>query len=108
MPNNDKHRQKQSFNDFLLHIHPNTIPEETLRLNLSWGLGGMALTLVGVLFISGILQLFAYSPNIDSAYRDVINMYSEGSFSGLIRNIHFWSGNLLVIIVTIYPLVCRP
>ena len=102
MPNNDKHRQKQSFNDFLLHLHPNTIPEETLRINLSWGLGGMALTLVGVLFISGILQLFAYSPHIDSAYNDVINMYREGSFSGLIRNIHFWSGNLLVIIVFLH------
>lgn len=102
MQNNDKTSQKQSFNDFLLHIHPNTIPAQTLRVNLSWGLGGMALSLVGVLFISGILQLFAYTPHIDSAYNDVINMYREGSFSGLIRNIHFWSGNLLVIVVFLH------
>ncbi|MBM1002932.1 MAG: hypothetical protein N839_0011015, partial [Desulfofustis sp. PB-SRB1] len=46
----------------MVHLHPRTIPAETLRVTLSFGLGGMAATLVMLLFISGLLQLLSYSP----------------------------------------------
>ena len=65
-------KSRRSFSDFLLHLHPRTVPEETLRFNLSWGLGGMAVVLVGLLFLTGILLLLTYQPSIDSAYSSIL------------------------------------
>ena len=33
------------FNNLLLHFRPATVPERTLRLSLTWGLGGAATVL---------------------------------------------------------------
>lgn len=85
------------FSAFLLHLHPRTIPESTLRFGLSLGLGGMAATLFCVMVISGLLQLLSYSPQPESAYSSIQQLYNVGEVGGFIRNVHFWSGNLLVI-----------
>jgi len=98
------HRRRLSPSDFLVHIHPATIPAETLRFTLSFGLGGMAATLLCLLFISGLFQLLMYAPGIDTAYRSIQLMYADAPLSGWIRNIHFWSGNLLVIVCFLHLL----
>jgi quinol-cytochrome oxidoreductase complex cytochrome b subunit len=82
---------------FLLHIHPKRVAAETLRFSLSFGLGGMSATLLFLLFITGIFQVLSYSPDVGGAYDSVNMMYENASFSGWTRNIHYWSGNLLVI-----------
>jgi quinol-cytochrome oxidoreductase complex cytochrome b subunit len=89
---------------FLLHLHPRKVHSETLRFTLSFGLGGMAATLLGLLFVSGILQLLSYSPQIDNAYLSVQLMYGEGEVAGYIRNIHHWSGNVLVVVAFLHML----
>ncbi len=104
MDNQGKKRGRKSITDFLVHIHPPTLPEETLRFSLSWGLGGMSATLVFLLFATGILQLLTYEPSIDGAYESVRAMYSQVPFGGWIRNIHHWSANLLVIVVSLHLL----
>jgi quinol-cytochrome oxidoreductase complex cytochrome b subunit len=98
-------KRKQFPSDLLLHIHPRTVPLETLRFTLTFGLGGMATTLLLLLFITGVLQKLSYTPDIQSAYLSVKFMYAEGNFAGWLRNIHFWSGNLLVIVTFLH--FCR-
>jgi len=95
-------RGKSLLTDFLIHVHPRTVPAETLRLTLSFGLGGMALTLLCVLFLTGLFQLLMYSPGIDTAYRSIQLMYAEIPLGGWVRNIHFWAGNLLVIVTVLH------
>jgi len=95
---------RKSLTDFLVHIHPPTVPAETLRFTLSWGLGGMSATLVFLLFATGILQLLAYEPSTSGAYASVQAMYSQAQWGGWIRNIHHWSANLLVIVVILHLL----
>ncbi|WP_084554213.1 cytochrome b N-terminal domain-containing protein [Desulfopila aestuarii] len=90
--------KKQFPSDLLLHVHPRTVPVETLRFTLSFGLGGMATTLVLLLFITGILQKVSYIPDIQRAYHSIQFMYTDSNFAGWLRNIHYWSGNMLVII----------
>ncbi len=90
---------------FLLHIHPKKVALETLRFSLSFGLGGMAATLLLLLFITGIFQIVSYTPEIGSAYDSVKMMYGNASFNGWTRNIHYWSGNLLVIVALLH--CCR-
>ena len=87
---------------FLVHIHPRRVPLETLRFTLSFGLGGMSATLIVLLFASGILQLLSYTPEISLAYDSVSSMYGAGNLSGWTRNIHYFSGNLLVILATLH------
>ncbi|NOR26046.1 MAG: DUF4405 domain-containing protein, partial [Desulforhopalus sp.] len=98
-------RKKQFPGDFLLHVHPRTVPLETLRFTLTFGLGGMATTLILLLFITGVLQKLSYTPDAQSAYQSVQFMYAEGNFAGWLRNIHYWSGNLLVIVTFLH--FCR-
>lgn len=99
-------KQKRQFpSDLLLHIHPRTVPLETLRFTLTFGLGGMAVTLILLLFVTGILQKLSYAPEIQDAYRSVQFMHTSGNFAGWLRNIHYWSGNLLIIVTFLH--CCR-
>ena len=92
------------FSSFLLHLHPRTVPTSTLRFGLSFGLGGMAATLICVMFVSGLLQLLSYSPQPENAYFSIQQLYSAGELGGFVRNIHFWAGNLLVVVTFLHLL----
>ena len=88
----------------ILHLHPQTVPRETLRLTLSWGLGGMAAVLVGLMFLTGILLLLVYQPSTDHAYNSILILTREVPFGLWVRNIHHWSANLLVVIAVLHLL----
>ncbi|SDP74195.1 cytochrome b N-terminal domain-containing protein [Desulforhopalus singaporensis] len=89
---------------FILHLHPRTIPLETLRISLSFGLGGIAALLLMVLFITGLLQLLTYEPEISTAYGSVLGMYKNVPITGWVRNIHYWAGNCLVLVAILHLL----
>jgi quinol-cytochrome oxidoreductase complex cytochrome b subunit len=91
-------RKWTAFENLILHLHPRTLPEKTLNVTLTLGLGGMALMLVSLLALTGILLLFVYEPSPDKAYASIITLQDDLLFGQLIRNIHHWSGNILVII----------
>ena len=55
-------------NTLVLHFRPKVVQERTLRFTLTWGLGGMAVVLVVLLFATGLMQKFAYQPVPDRAY----------------------------------------
>jgi len=89
---------------FLIHLHPRRVPAETTRFTLSFGLGGMAVTLFCTLVFSGLLQLLSYAPGMDGAYLSVRQMYANGNLAGFVRNIHYWAGNLLVVVCSLHML----
>ena len=97
-------KSRRSFSAFLLHLHPRVVAEETLRFRLSWGLGGMAVMLTGLLFLSGLLLLLVYQPSTDQAYSSILVLTREIPFGLWVRNIHHWSANLLVIIALLHLL----
>lgn len=89
---------------FIFHLHPRSIPADTARFTLSFGLGGICACLTGLLILTGILQLISYSPRTGEAYHSIQLMYAQGGLGGFIRNIHYWSGNLLVITTVLHLL----
>ena len=97
-------KSRRSITDLILHLHPLTVPRETLRLTLSWGLGGMAAVLVGLLFLTGLLLLLTYQPSTDNAYNSILILVREVPFGLWVRNIHHWSANLLVVIAVLHLL----
>lgn len=98
------HRQpyRNLFNSLLLHFRPKAVPRRTLKFTLTWGLGGMAAVLVGMLFVTGLMLKFAYRPVPDQAYASIIHLQNTVLFGRLIRNIHHWSGNALLLVVFLH------
>jgi quinol-cytochrome oxidoreductase complex cytochrome b subunit len=90
------------FNSLLLHFRPKTVPRQTLKFTLTWGLGGMAVVLVGMLFITGLMLKFSYQPVPDQSYASIVDLQNTVLFGRLIRNIHHWSGNALLLIVFLH------
>jgi quinol-cytochrome oxidoreductase complex cytochrome b subunit len=90
------------FNSLLLHFRPKAVPRRTLKFTLTWGLGGMAAVLVGMLFVTGLMLKFTYLPVPDQSYASIIHLQNTVLFGRLIRNIHHWSGNALLLVVFLH------
>jgi cytochrome b6 len=61
-------------------------------------LGGMTLFLFGVQVFTGILLLLYYRPSAAEAYESVQFIVTKVQFGWLIRNLHSWSANLLILL----------
>ncbi len=82
----------------LLHLHPKKVNSQAIKFNRTFGLGGIAALLFVILFISGMLLRFAYVPSVKGAYDSIIELQNEVIFGQLLRNLHYWSGMLLVVV----------
>jgi len=96
------HGGRKNFRSFLLHFRPRSVPERTLRISLTWGLGGMAAMLVFLLFGTGLMLKFAYEPTPGKAYESIIYLNNHVPFGQLLRNVHRWSANGLILVVFLH------
>jgi quinol-cytochrome oxidoreductase complex cytochrome b subunit len=98
------HREpyRNFFNSLILHFRPRSVQQRTLRFTLTWGLGGMAVVLVCMLFATGLMLKFVYQPVPDRAYESILHLQNNVLFGQLIRNIHHWSGYVLLVIVFLH------
>jgi quinol-cytochrome oxidoreductase complex cytochrome b subunit len=78
------------------------VSERTLRFSLTWGLGGMAAVLIFLLFGTGLMLKFVYEPFPSRAYESILHLQQNIPFGQLIRNIHHWSANILLVIVFLH------
>jgi menaquinol-cytochrome c reductase cytochrome b subunit len=67
-------------------------------------LGSATLFLITLQFLTGILLLFYYVPTTDNAWDSIYYIMSDVYFGPLIRGIHFWSANLLVVVIGLHML----
>jgi cytochrome b6 len=74
----------------------------THRHSVWYYMGGVTLFLFMVQLMTGILLLLYYRPGEDSAYESVRFIITEVKFGWLIRNVHSWSANLLVLFAFIH------
>jgi quinol-cytochrome oxidoreductase complex cytochrome b subunit len=101
-PGRERKNVRGLFNSLLLHFRPRTVDERTIRFALTWGLGGMAAILVLLLFCTGILLKFIYEPIPGKAYESILYLQNNIIFGQLVRNIHHWSGNILLLVVFLH------
>ena len=64
--------------------------------------GGIALLLFGVQVVTGILLMFYYVPAPDQAYESILLISARVPFGWLIRSIHSWSANLMILALFIH------
>jgi quinol-cytochrome oxidoreductase complex cytochrome b subunit len=103
-PRDDRGRMRLVMNNLVLHLHPSKVAKPTLKFTYTWGLGGLSLLLVMLLAVTGVMLMFVYTPSPDTAYQDMLNLQTKVWFGQLIRNLHHWSGNLLVIAAFLHML----
>lgn len=104
IPKSDQERRRYLLKNLILHFRPSTVPEKTLKFSLTWGLGGMAALLIILQFGTGLLLKFVYTPIPVSAYTSIQVLQNEVMFGQLIRNVHHWCANFLVLIVFLHML----
>ncbi len=98
----DREGYRRFFNTLILHFRPRRVPARTLRFTLTWGLGGMAAVLISMLIGTGVLLKFVYEPFPGQAYESILYLQRHVLFGQLIRNIHHWSGNGLIIVAFLH------
>ncbi len=103
-PQDDRGRMKMVMNSLVLHIHPSKVSQTALNFNYTFGLGGLLLLLGAVLAVTGVMLIFVYTPSPDAAYDSMIALQTEIYFGNLIRNLHHWSGNLMVVVGVLHLL----
>jgi quinol-cytochrome oxidoreductase complex cytochrome b subunit len=103
-PQDERGRVRLVLNDLVLHLHATKVPKRALTFTYSFGLGGLALLLFTAQGITGILLLFVYTPTPDAAYMSVTGIETNIWMGQLVRNLHHWSGNLLLILVVLHML----
>ncbi len=84
-------------NNLILHLHPTNVPVSTLRFTYTWGLGGISAVLALLLGLTGLLLMFRYDARAEYAYISIQKLESEVMFGSLVRGLHHWSANLLVV-----------
>lgn len=104
IPKSNQERKRYLIKNLILHFRPATVPEKTLKFTLTWGLGGMAAVLVLLQLCTGLLLKFVYEPTPVGAYASILVLQNDVMFGRLIRNMHHWSANLLVLIVFLHML----
>jgi quinol-cytochrome oxidoreductase complex cytochrome b subunit len=87
---------------FLLHLRPVLVPARTLRWTHTFGLGGSSLVLLAILALTGTLMMLVYQPAPGTAYDSVVTIESEVAFGALVRGVHWWSANLLVVVALLH------
>jgi quinol-cytochrome oxidoreductase complex cytochrome b subunit len=81
-----------SIREFLLH---KTVP---VHSGTVWyAFGGITLFLFGIQVVTGILLLVYYRPTPGEAYESVQFIMTRVAFGWLIRSIHSWSANLMIL-----------
>lgn len=88
--------------NFIGHIHPVKISEDRVRIGATFCMGGTAFFLFLTLGISGLLLAIYYLPTAEGAQAGIHDLDYVIPYGRLIRSIHFWAGQLMVVAVLLH------
>jgi len=77
VPRSERERRKTILEFFFLHMRPVRVRRTTLPYTHTFGLGGSSLTLIGLMFFTGVLLMLAYEPTPERAYDSVVSLQTE-------------------------------
>jgi len=73
-------------------------------MNPMYCLGGLTLTAFMVQVFTGIFLALYYVPSVDHAWDSIHHIENEVPFGFIIRNVHRWSANIMVIMVVLHAM----
>lgn len=101
-PEDDRGRMRLVMNNLVLHLHPSKVAKPALKFTYTFGLGGLLILLAMILVATGVLLMFAYTPSPDEAYNSMLALQTEVPFGQLVRNLHHWSANLMIVVAALH------
>lgn len=90
--------------NFIHHLHPPSIPALQSRFRYTLGAGGLAVFFSLILLVTGLLEMYFYIPSPEHAATSVEVITTLVPFGNLIRNLHYWSAQLLLVVMTVHLL----
>ena len=102
VPADDRGRMRMVMESLILHIHPSKVEVTSMKWTYTWGLGGLSGLLMTILGLTGMVLLNNYTPAAPQAYLDILEINSNVWFGELIRNVHHWSANLLIVVAVLH------
>ncbi len=90
--------------NFFYHLHPPTLPKRESSFRYTFGLGGISVLLFLVLAATGLLLTFFYLPAPDRAAESIQIITYQVPFGWLVRNLHYWAAQWMVIVVALHML----
>ncbi len=100
----ERNRMRAVMNNIILHLHPTRVPAPALKFTYTWGLGGLSALLTIILISTGILLMFRYDASVERAYTSIQYLETQVMFGAMLRGIHHWSANLLLVTVFLHML----
>ncbi len=98
----DRGRSSFVFGNVFLHLHPARVHRWSLRPTFTLGLGIATLSAFLVALVTGILLMVYYKPSTTEAYQSIKDIHFVVPTGRLIRNMHRWSANLMVVGVLLH------
>jgi quinol-cytochrome oxidoreductase complex cytochrome b subunit len=102
IPRSKRGRALATRGTFLFHLRPIRLSRRAVRWTHTFGLGGSALVLWGTLAFTGMLMLLVYQPVPQVAYDSILTLSSRVRFGPLVRGVHYWSANLLIVVILLH------
>ena len=101
-PTTDRSRSSFVFGNLFLHLHAVRVHRWTLRWATTWGLGIMSAAGFLLTLGTGVLLMFYYKPYPDVAYASIKDIHFVVPTGQIIRNIHRWAAQLMVVAVLLH------
>ena len=101
-PDTDRTRSTFIFGNVFLHLHAVRTHRWTLRWAATLGLGIASVAAFLLTLITGVLLMFYYKPYTDVAYQSIKDIHFVVPTGRLIRNIHRWAANVMVVTVILH------
>ena len=87
---------------FYEHLRQPRTPERSARFTYTFHLGLISIALFAILGVTGVLEMFLYVPTPEQANDSVKLIAYAAPYGWLLRNMHFWAGQAMVITVTLH------
>jgi quinol-cytochrome oxidoreductase complex cytochrome b subunit/mono/diheme cytochrome c family protein len=90
--------------NFFHHLHPVLIPKAQALFRYTLGAGGLAIFFSLILLLTGLLETYYYIPTPEQAANSVETITTLVPLGNLIRNLHYWAAQFLVVVTTVHLL----
>jgi quinol-cytochrome oxidoreductase complex cytochrome b subunit len=102
LPHTDRTRSSFVFGNVFLHLHAVRTHRWSLRWRTTWGFGIMAMAAFLITLVTGVLLMFYYKPYPEAAYLSIKDIHFVVPTGRVIRNIHRWAANVMVVAVLLH------
>ncbi|MEN8155862.1 MAG: cytochrome b N-terminal domain-containing protein [Bacteroidota bacterium] len=101
---NRKERAGRITRNFFLHIHATRVHIHSMKPTYTFGLGMILGFLFLIMIFTGVILMIYYTPSVEAAYRSVKDIVYIVPGGRIIRNMHRWASQGMVIVAFLHLL----